>query len=285
MSAPAAKAASSIHGRGLTGHLTLVCSADSAGRSYLRRQSFCAPIHLSKPHHEAGALVVNIVNPTAGLLAGDRLTIDVAVESAASLLLTMPSATRAHCTGDHFAAVTQEFRVMRGGWLEWWPELFIPQRGARYRQTTKLIVEEEGELLFTECIAPGRVASGEVFHFTDLSWETDLFSSGVQVARERYRLLPDHESVRALQRAFEHAYYGSCIAVSPRLHRESACWERIHALQDDDAWIGCGPLNGSGWIVKCVAGGSIAIRRTLAAVRRELYRAVGRTEPGLRRNP
>ena len=50
-----------------------------------------------------------------------------------------------------------------------------------------------------------------------------------------------------------------------------------------DARIGCGPLARGGWVVKCVADGSIALRRTLAAVRRELHAALGRREPSLRR--
>ena len=70
-------------GRGLSGHLRLVCAADEAGRTFIREQSFRAPVHLSKPHHEEGVLVVNVVNPTAGLLAGDRVRYDVSVESGA----------------------------------------------------------------------------------------------------------------------------------------------------------------------------------------------------------
>ena len=58
--------------RGLAGHLELVCDVDSRGWTRLGHQSFRAPYHLSKPHHDAGALVLNVVNPTAGLLEGDR---------------------------------------------------------------------------------------------------------------------------------------------------------------------------------------------------------------------
>ena len=92
--------------------------------------------------------------------------------------------------------------------------------------------------------------------------------------------MPDDKAVRALRRRFEHAYYASCFAVSPRLTRESPCWANIHAA---DAWIDCGVLGHGGWVVKCVANGSIALRRTLAAVRLELHAALGRREPSLRR--
>jgi urease accessory protein UreH len=43
---------------------------------------------LSKPHDDSDTLVVNVVNATAGLLAGDRIECHVEVETGASLLLT-----------------------------------------------------------------------------------------------------------------------------------------------------------------------------------------------------
>jgi len=267
----------------MRGHLDLVCAVDEHGRSYLRKQSFCAPVHLSKPHLDEGVLVVNVVNPTAGLLAGDRIDYRVAVESGAALLLTAPSASRAHRMREGFAEVRQTLRVARGAWLECWPELFIPQAGTQYRQRAEILVEEGGELLFFEMLAPGRVASGEAFEFTELTWETDLFSNEVHIARERYRLTPESGAVRALRRQFEHAYYASCFVVSPRLTRSDACWRRIDELQAPDIWIGNGALGHGGWVVKCLAAGSVALRRTLAVVRRELTAALGRREPSLRR--
>jgi urease accessory protein len=270
--------------RGLSGHLELVCAADAAGRSHLRHQSFCAPMHLSKPHHDEGVLVVNVVNPTAGLLEGDRIECRVSVESGAALLLTTPSAVRAHRMTHGCAELRQELRVARGAWLENWPELFIPQGGTCYRQTTKIFVEDGGELLFFESLAPGRVASGEAFAFTSLEWATMIWYDSIPVARECYRLTPDGEAVRALRRQFDTAYYASCFVLSPRLRPEHDCWQQIHALQTPAVWIGCGRLARGGWVVKCVADGSIALRRALRAVRRELYAALGRREPALRRS-
>jgi urease accessory protein len=268
---------------GLNGHLRLTCAADEHGRSYLRSQSFRAPIHLSKPHEDEGVLVVNVVNPTAGLLAGDRIDCRVCVESGARLLVTAPSASRAHCAPDGYAELVQEFDVASGAWLDVWPELFIPQGGARYRQRTLLRVAEGGEALLFETLAPGRVAMGEVFAFTSLDWETDILLGEERIARERYHLSPQSEGVCALKAQFATGYYASCFAVSPRLTVDAPCWTAIHALQDADAWIGCGPLRRGGWVIKVLASGSVVLRRKLGAIRRELHAALGRREPSLRR--
>ena len=267
----------------MTGHLDIVCASDAAGRSYLRQQSFRAPIHLSKPHLDEGVLVVNVVNPTAGLFAGDRIDCKVRVEAGAALLLTAPSACRAHRMHEGCARVAQEFGISKGGFMECLPEVFIPQGGTRYRQTTRLRVEEGGELLFFESLAPGRVAAGESFEFAELAWDTDAFVGDTQILRERYRITPGDEAVRTLRRRFDHAYYASCIAVSPRLADDSVCWGNLRTACNQDVVIGCSSLGSGGWIIKCVTLGSIALRSVLAEIRRELYRSLERREPSLRR--
>ena len=215
--------------RGLSGHLDLVCGLDSAGRTRLAHQSFRAPIHLSKPYLDESVLVVNVVNLTAGLLAGDRIVCHVSVESGAALSLTTPSASRAHRMDAGFAGITQELRVASGSFLDCWPELLIPQGGSRLHQSTRISVEEGGELLFFESIAPGRVASGEVFEFAEIEWRTDIVSAGAAIVRERFRMTPHGEAVRSLRRVFDHAYYATCFAVSPRLSTTSSCWANLHA--------------------------------------------------------
>ena len=249
----------------------------------MREQSFRAPLHLSKPHEDAGVLVVNVVNPTAGLLAGDRIDLRVRVESGARLLVTTPSASRAHRTPHGHAEVAQDFIVEAGGWLENWPELFIPQGGARYRQSTRLQLAAGGEALFFETLAPGRVAMGEAFAFTELKWETDVLLDEEVIARERYWLTPESAAISALRAQFPTAYYASCFVITPRLTPEAPCWAAIHALHEAEAWVGCSPLRRGGFVGKIVAAGSVLLRRKLAALRGELHAALGRTAPSLRR--
>jgi urease accessory protein len=267
----------------LLGHLNLVCAADPDGRSYLRSQSFRAPVHLSKPHLDEGILIVNAVNPTAGLLAGDRIDFDVSVEPGARMLLTAPSASRAHRTAGAAALVEQRFRVAQGAWLEVWPELFIPQGGCRYRQRTEAHVEEGGEMMLIEMIAPGRAASGELFAFAELDWASTFFLGGDLIARERYALTPESPALDAVRVHFPEAYYASVIVVSERLGDAEPSWQRIHNLHDDTAWIGCSPLRRGGATIRVLASGSIALRKKVAEIRLAIYQALGMRAPNLRR--
>lgn len=264
----------------MTGHLSLVCAMDGGGRSFLREQSFRAPMHISKPFTECDTLVVNVVNPTAGYFAGDEVGCDVRVESGARLLLTSPSAQRVHRTEGGRARLRQNFFVAGGGFLEVLPEIFIPQSGAHYIQQTAITAEAGAELIFFEMLAPGRVAMGEAFAFARLEWTTDLRWAGERVLHERYALSPADESLAALR---ERGYSASCFAFGECFGPEADCWRVIAAAHGEAAWIGCTAAAAGGGVVKILARDSIALRRTIAGVREALHAALGRRPASLRR--
>lgn len=269
---------------GIQGHLKLLCAPDSRGVSSLREQSFRAPIHISKPHWEGNTLVLNVVNPTAGLLQDDRITQEATVAKGASLLLTMPGASRAHRVRNGWAALEQRFQVDTGGFLEVLPEIFIPQSGACYRQSTRLEVEEEGELLYFESLAPGRTASGEVFQYRWLDWRTDLHIGKIHAARERLRMEPGTRSMQALTKQFPSAYNASVFGVSPKFKNNKRLLESVHALHGPENWVGVSPLpHAHGICVRIISQNAPGLRDTLDRLRQVLHEVLGRTPTNLRR--
>lgn len=270
-----------VQGRSLRGHLRAVAGVDARGETYLREQSFRAPLHLSKPHHEAGALVINVVSPTAGLFDGDEVDLSLVVEPGARAVLTTPCASRIHqARSGHAAVMRQEIVVRSGAFAEYFPELLIPQRGARYRQETTLRVEPGGTLLFFEWLAPGRVASGETFAYTELQWHTDLWLGATLAARERYLLRPDGPSLAGLRLAFPAGHYLGCFIIGDLTFPQ----EEIERLDGPDVTMGAGPLAAPGaWTIKALCRDNLAARRTLGALRTAIYQALPRAMPSLRR--
>jgi urease accessory protein len=252
----------------LEGHLELVCAADEAGRSVLARQLFRVPFHISKPYWNDHALVVQMVNPTAGLFAGDALRCEVRVESDARLHLTTPSASRIHTMKGGRAELEQRFFVARGGWLEFQPALLIPQRQCRYRQKTEIEVETGGELFFIETFAPGRVAHGEAFSFSEIEWEFSLSYQQRLIARERFTLRPTDTSLAPLKTPFPRAYFASGYLVSDRLDHQPESWSQIRDLNSAAVLVGASRLAASGWSIKVLARDSVALNQTIQSVRR-----------------
>lgn len=266
---------------GLDGHLELTAGVDHAGRTIIRRQSFSAPFHISKPHHDAGWLVVNLASPTPGLFSGDRVQVNVEVGPGAQLLLSTPAAIRLHSMGGGHAELQQSFSVAKGACLDVFPEYLIPQRSAKYRQRTRISIEEGGALLWCESIAPGRTASGEVFAYEELRFATDILAGSSHVLRERFRLRPGQHAVNALRARFPSAYYASTVCVAPELPSPA---DALHALHDPAvAWVGCSRLPVGGWIAKIIASDSVALRDRLHRAREIFYHSLGTPMPALRR--
>ncbi len=251
-----------------SGHLRLQAAARADGRTALASQSFRAPYHLSKPYWDAdaGTLLVQVVNPTAGILEGDFLESDIAVEQGASLLVTTPSASRIFKMHGGSAECRQHFTVAKGGWLEVLPEPVVPHRGCRYRQTTKMEVEAGGGLFFADLLMPGRVAHrGEAWSWDTLCLETEVRLGGELILRERFE--QGGAELKALA-VLAGSGPKACFANAVLIAEGPALWlAKVTALHGDGVWLGVSTLRRGGWSIKFVATDSIRLRKTLRDLR------------------
>lgn len=259
-----------------SGHLSLRAARRDHGRTVLAAQSFRAPFHLSKPYWDAdgGALIVQVVNPTAGILAGDRLESEIAVDPEAALLVTTPSASRVFQMREGSAETRQHFAVRAGGWLEVSPEPLVPHRGCVYRQMTTVEVEAGGALYFVDQLMPGRVGHGEAWSWQRLSLELSVRAAGELILRER--LDQSGEDLRALSRlcgSGDTACFANAVLIAPDLATAEtpAPWRTdLAALHGDGIWVGVSALRRGGWSLKLVARDSILLRQVLRDARRIL---------------
>jgi urease accessory protein len=257
------------------GHLSLLATAREHGRTVLARQSFRAPFHISKPYWDADsrALLVQVVNPTAGILAGDRLESEIAVERDAALLVTTPSASRVFQMREGVAECRQHFAVSAGGWLEVMPEPLVPHRGSCYRQITTVDVAREGALFFVDQLYPGRIGHGEAWQWDRLRLELTVRVEGELALHERL----DHggDELRDLAEfagsgptaCFANAILIAANAGSP----DQPPWRpELGGLHRDGLWLGVSTIRRGGWSLKIVAPDAIRLRKALRDARRIL---------------
>jgi len=211
-----------------------------------------------------------MINPTAGVLSGDRLCSDVKVEPGARLNLTTPSATRVYTMPEGRAEAIQNFSVARDARLSSVPSMLVPHKHSSYHQTSRLTIERGGELLYLDTLAPGRVAHGESFQYTELKYELELYWDGHLNARECFRLRPDDASLMPLRRVFPHAYWASGYLITDQLTDSHPVIAAIRELHCADAFVGVSRLPYAGWSIKIIACDSCALSRTLLSFRRIL---------------
>jgi urease accessory protein len=257
----------------LSGHLRLRAAARTDGRTALTDQSFRAPFHLSKPYWDPDSqtLLVQVVNPTAGILAGDRLQSEIGVDANATLLVTTPSASRAFTMNTGRAECLQRFTVGANGWLEVSPEPLVPHRRCDYRQVTEVNVAPGGGLFFADQLLPGRIGHGESWEWQRLCLDLTIRIGGDLVLRERF----DHSGseLRELANfcgASTTACFANAVLLGTGKTNDGVWLPKLRELHQHGVWIGVSALRHGGWSIKIVVPDPMRLRDTLREVRRLL---------------
>jgi urease accessory protein len=255
----------------LQGHLSLRAALDARGRSVLAAQSFRAPYHLSKPYWDADAqtLLAQVVNPTAGILEGDRLESTIAVDPDAALLVTTPSASRVFRMKSGAAESRQQFSVAANGWLEVMPEPLVPHRGCSYRQATRIEVAPGGALFFADLLMAGRIAHGEAWEWRRLCLETEVRLGSELILRERFD--PAGAELRELAElsgSGPSACFANVVLIATPGENDAPWLEAVAKLHGDGLWLGLSTLRRGGWSIKLVGVDSMRLRDGLRALRR-----------------
>jgi urease accessory protein len=243
-------------------------------------------MHLSKTYWDGAILLVNVVNQTAGIFGGDTVTTQVVVEPGARVLLSSPSAARFHPSQGRESRLEQSFEIRAGGCLDVFPEISIPLRDSRSFQKTTIHLDQGGELIYLEALAPGRVASGETFAFTRYSWAIDIRVADRLMHRERASIMPHDSSVAALRALFPASYYAGIIFVSPAADGLKADFARsVSALGDNlSVKIAASRLRSDGWSIRLLAADSLVLHDSIRKLRELIYATLGRPLPDPRRN-
>lgn len=267
----------------LRGHLHLAAAARASGETYLARQSFRAPFHLSKPYWDGRALHVQLVNSTAGILAGDELELDLGAEPGAALAVTTPAAARAFMMQSGAAVCRQRFAVGADAWLEYSPEALYPHRETNYAQHTRLELMAGASAFFTDQLAPGRVGRGECWAWRRLRLGFDVVLDGRLLLRERLDTSGAELARLAAFHGMSEAWFGTAVIATPTLAADAPVWEQIRALHRHVCLCGVSTLAPGVWIVRLVASGGLVLRDTLAALRAALSPALPGLQADLRK--
>jgi urease accessory protein len=219
------------------------------------------------------AAVVSILNPTGGLVGGDRLRIDVEAGPGAHACLTTPSATKVYRTIEGPARQDVSLRLARDAVVEYVPDHTIPFAGSDFRQTLRAEVGEGARLIVVDAFAAGRVARGEAWQFARLDCALVVEDRTGWLLRDRF-VLQGPGAWDALGLAEGVPYFATVATFG------DGPWDTL-AGDLDAALAGChgvraggGALPRRGGLVRCLAESAVglgdAMDRLWAAARRRL---------------
>lgn len=242
-------------------------------RTILAHAASTAPLHVLAPVRlPDAAAVVSMLNPTGGLLGGDRLVIEVAVGPGAHACLITPSATRVARTNGPTAEQDVRLGVGPGGCLEWLPDHTIPAAGSAFRQRIDVDLAPGARLIAVDGFAAGRVARGEAWKFAQLDSAISVREGPRLILHDRFALGPDGPW-NSLGCAEGHPYFGSAIVVGPG-NLAALARAITTTLREDGVPGGAAPGPRGGLVTRILAPSAPALISALDAVaalaRREL---------------
>lgn len=261
-------------GSALNSRLELRFEADACGVTRLTRRRAGGLCHVGKPYWDGGVLLTQLINPAAGMFAGDRLDADIELGRGASVLLSNPSATRLHqAAAGGRSSLSQRFRLAPESFLETRPNLLIPQAGSEGELRTRIELEGDASVVYFELLAPGRLAHGESLAWRGMATALDMIRDGEPLVRERLRIGGGEGAWRLRAADGADAYVASCWVALP--HAEdfpSLLAECESALEGSAVLSGATALEAGFGVIRLMTTESAALHRACAAVRRSLSR-------------
>lgn len=142
-------------------HLRFV---EGEGMTRLGARRHFGPLLVQRPFYPEGAPChVYVLHPPGGIVAGDRLELDIHLEPGSHALLTMPGASKFYRSIGPTARLAQHFHLQAGSTLEWLPQDSIFFNGARASLDNRFTLEPGAKLLAWETLCLGRPVMNERF--------------------------------------------------------------------------------------------------------------------------
>ena len=250
---------------GRDGFLRLVFEQRS-GRTVLTGKRFTLPLQVLEPSRlPDGSLYVMLLNPSGGILGGDRLRTEIVLGADTHVVLTTPSASKVYRASDQPARCETEISVGQGATLEYLPDHLIPHPGAALAQNLAIRMARQSCAIVYDAVAAGRIGRDERWRFREIRSEISIHFDGVIRFLSRSSLAPSSRPLdgSGVMEGFD--YFGSIIAL-----RHGTSIKADHRALDTaihetpDVWGGATSLATGGLFGKFLARSADALSRTMA---------------------
>jgi urease accessory protein len=211
------------------------------------------------------AAVVSMLNPTGGVLGGDRLTVEVELGPGAHACLTTPSATRIYRSGGEPAVQSVRLALARGAIAEWVPDHTIPSPGAALRHTMDVEVGEGAVLVAVDAWAAGRVARGEAWRFERLDAAFTIRDAMGLLLHDRF-VLEGGRDWPALGLAEGRPYFATIVVVADRGLDAFVTALPVVVAREPALDAAAARLPRRGAVVRCLAASAPALTSAVADI-------------------
>ncbi len=188
------------------------------------------PLRVQRPFYPESRQVchVYLLHPPGGLVSGDRLNIDLSVDSGAWGLVTTPGAGKVYRSdGRRATHQVQQFEIADGGVLEWLPQENIIFDGAAADLLTRVNLRGAAQFIGWEITCLGRPASDERLSRCCLRQRFEVWRDGAPLWLERSRYTDNSAVFDAAWGLRGHPVTGSLVCTTQDATLVSAVREQV----------------------------------------------------------
>lgn len=193
-----------------------------------------------------------MLNPSGGLVGGDRLCTYVEVGPGAAVLLTTASATKVYRTKGEAASHRTLITLRDGAALEYLPDHVIPHIGSVLRQSLRVEMAPGSRAIVYDAIAAGRIGRGERWDFREMASEITIRRDGRPVYISRSRITPGTQPLSQPGWMEGFNYLATVVVVADAITAWSSVLDEIEVTlrQYPGIYSGVSEISAGGWVVR-----------------------------------
>jgi urease accessory protein len=155
-----------------------------------------APLKLQRPFYPEGGEVCHsvILHTAGGMVGGDRLSLNLQLQSGAQVLVTTTAAAKVYRSNELEVQQNVQISVAAGACIEWLPQETIVFEQAMYRQNVRVELAPGATWVGWDITRFGRSARGERFYRGDWRSHTEIWQEGKPLWIDR-QWLPGSETI------------------------------------------------------------------------------------------
>lgn len=191
-------------------------------------KTILADCYQSPPLRASRALYLNSANPSeatvymvetsGGLVAGDQNNFKIDVQEGANVCLIPQSATKVYpAFNGTWSSQNIDVSIGSKASLLWKTEALIPFEKAKFRGKTIVHMAQDARFLWGEILSPGRVKRGEIFQYSDVKSNFQVWMEESCLIYDSLLFSPDHMDLGQLGLLEENLYVGSMWFVTSSL--------------------------------------------------------------------
>lgn len=193
-----------------------------------RNKTIVTDCYQAPPLRASPALYMNPENPSeatvymvetsGGLLAGDQNSFKIDIQEGADVCLIPQSATKVYpAFNGQLSTQTINVSIASKASLAWKTEALIPFEQAKFRGKTIVQMMPDARLLWGDILSPGREKHGEVFQYSDVKSNFQVWMGEDCLIYDSLLFSPNDMDLNQFGVLEGHLYVGSMWFVTPSL--------------------------------------------------------------------